>query len=117
MGQRVGAYEIHHGITERGSQSVGWVHLDDVYGFEDDGAVDLEDASVLGTSLHGMFEEDAFRATFLTELGRRRDKTFVSAGVSFAAARESQFERLADLIEGHVDAGALDHLLAEGAPR
>jgi adenosylcobyric acid synthase len=117
MGQRVGAYEIHHGITERGSQSAGWVHLDDVYGFEDDGAVDLEDASVLGTSLHGMFEEDAFRATFLTELGRRRDKTFVAAGVSFAAARESQFERLADLIEGHVDAGALDHLLAEGAPR
>ncbi len=117
MGRRVGSYEIRHGTTERGAQAAGWVHLDDVYGTEGDGAVDLDDAGVLGTSLHGMFEEDAFRATFLTEVGRRRDKSFIPAGVSFAAARESQFERLADLIEGHVDRHALDHLLAEGAPR
>ncbi len=117
MGRHVGSYEIRHGTTERGAQAAGWVHLDDVYGTEGDGAVDLDDASVLGTSLHGMFEEDGFRATFLTEVGRRRGKSFVPAGVSFAAARESQFERLADLIEGHVDRHALDHLLAEGALR
>ncbi|MBW3650330.1 MAG: cobyric acid synthase [Actinobacteria bacterium] len=117
MGQRVAAYEIHHGVSERGERAAGWVHLDDVYGAGAEGAVDREDASVLGTSLHGMFEEDGFRATFLTEIGRRRDKTFIPAGVSFAAAREAQFDRLADLIEGHVDTEALDRLLAEGAPR
>jgi adenosylcobyric acid synthase len=102
MGQRVSGYEIHHGVTTRGPAAAGWVHLDDVHGSDDDGAVDPEGRAV-GTSLHGLFEEDGFRATFLTEVGRRRDKTFVPAGVSFAAARESQFDRLADVIEAHVN--------------
>jgi adenosylcobyric acid synthase len=102
MAQRVSGYEIHHGVTTRGPGAAGWVHLDDVHGCGDDGAVDPE-ARALGTSLHGLFEEDGFRAMFLTEVGRRRDKTFIPAGVSFAAAREAQFDRLADLIEAHVD--------------
>jgi adenosylcobyric acid synthase len=102
MGQRVTGYEIHHGRTTLGSAAEGWVHLDDVHGAEDDGAVD-PDARALGTSLHGLFEEDGFRATFLTEVGRRRDKTFVPAGVSFGGARQAQFDRLADVIEANVD--------------
>ena len=114
MGQRVAGYEIHHGRTTR-SGSAAWVHLDDVYGREEEGAVDLVDASVLGTGMHGLFEQDAFRATFLTELGRRRDKTFVPAGVSFAGAREAQFDRLADLLEAHLDLEATSRIIAEGA--
>jgi adenosylcobyric acid synthase len=113
MGQRVAGYEIRHGrVTPRGS-APGWVHLDDCYGREDDGTLDVE-ARVLGTSVHGLFEQDGFRAAFLTEIGRRAGKTFVSAGVSFAAARDAQFERLADLLEAHLDVHALDALI-EGA--
>jgi adenosylcobyric acid synthase len=106
MGQRVTGYEIHHGVTTRGPNAHGWVHLDDVHGIGDDGAVDT-DGRMVGTSLHGLFEEDGFRAAFLTEVGRRRDRTFVSAGVSFAAARDAQFDRLADLLEAHVDLRAV----------
>jgi adenosylcobyric acid synthase len=102
MGQRVTGYEIRHGATARGAGASGWVHLDDVHGTADDGAVD-PDGRVLGTSLHGLFEEDGFRATFLCEVGRRRGKTFVPAGVSFGAAREAQFDRLADLLDAHLD--------------
>jgi adenosylcobyric acid synthase len=99
-------------VTRRGG-SPGWVHLDDCYGREDDGAVDAE-ARVLGTSLHGLFEQDGFRGAFLTEVGRRAGKTFVPAGMSFAAARDTQFERLADLIEAHLDIDAVGALI-EGA--
>jgi adenosylcobyric acid synthase len=113
MGQRVTGYEIRHGRVTRRDGSPGWVHLDDCYGREDDGALDAE-ARVLGTSLHGLFERDGFRAAFLTEVGRRAGKTFVPAGVSFAAARDAQFERLADLLEAHLDLAALDALI-EGA--
>jgi len=102
MGRRVSGYEIHHGVTVRGPAAAGWVHLDDVHGAEDDGAVDAH-GRVLGTSLHGLFEEDGFRAAFLCEVGRRRDKAFVPAGVSFSAARDAQFDRLADLLEAHLD--------------
>ena len=112
MGARLTGYEIHHGITTRGDKAAAWLHLDDVHGADEEGAVDLEDAGVLGTSLHGLFEEDGFRAVFLTEIGRRRHKTFVPAGVSFAAAREAQFDRLADLLEAHLDMTAIEAMLS-----
>ncbi len=113
MGQRVAGYEIRHGRVARHNGTPGWIHFDDCYGHEDDGALD-DDARVLGTSMHGLFEQDGFRATFLTEVGRRAGKTFVPAGVSFAAARDAQFDRLADLLEAHLDLAALDALI-EGA--
>ena len=116
MGQQVTGYEIRHGVTERGERAAGWVHLDDVHGAQTDGAVDLGDAAVLGTSLHGLFEQDGFRAVFLTEVGRRRGRTFVPAGVSFAAARAAQFDRLADLLEAHLDLAAVEALIEQGAP-
>jgi adenosylcobyric acid synthase len=111
MGQRITGYEIHHGRTKLGTGAAPWVHLDG----EEEGAIDLTDASVLGTSLHGLFEQDSFRATFLTEIGRRRDKVFVPAGVSFAAARQAQFDRLADLLEDHLDMAAIERLIGEAA--
>ena len=113
MRQRATGYEIRHGRVTRQDRSPGWIHLDDCYGQEDDGALDAE-ARVLGTSLHGLFEQDGFRGAFLTEVGRRAGKTFVPAGVSFAAARDTQFERLADLLEAHLDVEAVDALI-EGA--
>ncbi|HMF03400.1 MAG TPA: cobyric acid synthase [Acidimicrobiia bacterium] len=114
MGQRVTGYEIRHGRVARRNGASGWIHVDDCYGREDDGALDTG-ARVLGTSLHGLFEQDGFRAAFLTEVGRRAGKTFVPAGVSFAAARDAQFDRLADLIESHLDVGALTALIEEAA--
>jgi adenosylcobyric acid synthase len=114
MGQRVTGYQIHHGVVAS-EGAPGWVHLDDAYGAESDGAVEPVSARFLGTSLHGLFESDGFRAAFLTEVGRRRDKTFVPAGVSFPAARRAQFDRLADLLEAHADVAALTSLIAEGA--
>jgi adenosylcobyric acid synthase len=116
MGQRVSGYEIHHGLTARAAGTDGWMHLDDVHGVQDEGAVDPRTATFLGTTLHGLFEENAFRGAFLCEIGRRRDKTFVPAGVSFSAARSSQLDRLADLLEANVDLAALDALIKEGAP-
>ena len=114
MGQRVTGYEIHHGRTAVGPGAAAWLHLDDVHGDEDEGAVDLVDASVLGTSLHGLFEEDGFRGAFLAEVARRRDKRFVPAGVSFAAARSAQFDRLADVLEASLDLAALDAIIRTG---
>ncbi len=116
MGQAVDGYEIHHGRIERGAGTLAWVHLDDAAGAEEEGAVDQDRAVVLGTSVHGLFENDGFRATFLTEVGRRRGKAFVPAGTSFRGAREAQIDRLADLLEGHVDLDRLFAIIELGAP-
>ena len=106
-GQRVTGYQIHHGRTPTAD---GWVVLDDAYGTEPDGATAC-DGAVKGTSLHGLFEEDGFRTAFLSEVAARRGKRWVATGVSFAAARESQIDRLADLVEAHLDWSAVEALL------
>ncbi len=49
-------------------------------------------------------------------VGARRAKRFVAAGISFATAREAQFDRLADLIEDNVDMDLLLRIVAGGAP-
>jgi adenosylcobyric acid synthase len=115
LGRRVTGYEIHHGITTRGDGAEPWARLDDVYGDEDEGAGaiagDSAGGGVVGTNLHGLFEEDGFRGSFLAEVAQRRGKEFVPAGVSFGAAREAQFHRLADLLEAHLDVDAVCALI------
>ncbi|HYT38001.1 MAG TPA: cobyric acid synthase CobQ, partial [Acidimicrobiia bacterium] len=70
------------------------------------------DGAVIGTSLHGLFESDSFRTAFLEAVAARRGKAFRASGLSFAAAREAQFDRLADLLEAHLDLPAVDKLIA-----
>jgi adenosylcobyric acid synthase len=115
LGRAVSGYEIHHGRTGRREGAAPWLTLDDRYGAGPEGATS-PDGSVLGTSLHGLLEEDDFRARFLRHVGERRRKRFVPAGVSFALARQAQFDRLADLLEAHVDTAALERIIADGAP-
>jgi len=95
-GYVVTGYEIHHGRTSRGRSTMPWLVLNG----EDEGATD--GARLYGTSLHGLFEADEFRAAFLGLAG----PTW-----SFAAAREQQLDRMADLLEAHLDLAAVERLI------
>jgi adenosylcobyric acid synthase len=108
----VAGYQIHHGRSASGAP---WIKLDDRWGAQPEGAVSA-DGAVLGTSLHGLFESDAFRVAFLEAVAARRGKAFRSSGLVFAAAREEQFDRLADLVESHLDMAALERLIGRAAP-
>jgi adenosylcobyric acid synthase len=107
LGHRVTGYQIHHGRTSAAERS--WAVLDDSYGISPDGGIE---GRFGGTSLHGVFEEDGFRAAFLAAAAARRGKTWQPSGVSFAAAREAQIDRLADVLEAHLDLPALEALLS-----
>jgi adenosylcobyric acid synthase len=118
FGAPVRGYEIHHGRVRLASGAQPWVELDDDGGaVEDDGgSVEGEgcrraDGRVMATSLHGLFESDAFRRAFLLEVSRLRNRAFVPGVVDFAAARVAQFDRMADLLEEHVDVGALETII------
>jgi adenosylcobyric acid synthase len=104
---RLTGYQIHHGRTTTHDP---WITLDDAYGTEPEGAT--TGRPIWGTSLHGLFEEDGFRTAFLTQLATLSDKTWTPAGVSFAAARQHQLDRLADMLESHLDLSALEALLS-----
>jgi adenosylcobyric acid synthase len=108
LGCAVTGYQIHHGRTASESP---WIALDDQWGSQGDGAADA-DAGIWGTTLHGLFESDDFRAVFLDTVAGRRGKQFKPSGLSFASARQAQFDRLADLVETHLDMPAVDRLIA-----
>ena len=105
----VTGYQIHHGRT---ASPTPWVHLDDGWGRQDDGAAD-HGAGVFGTSVHGLFESDDFRAAFLETVAARCGTAFKPSDVSFASAREAQFDRLADLVEHNLDLSAVEALIAQ----
>jgi adenosylcobyric acid synthase len=124
MGAPLTGYEIHHGAVVRRAPTAPWLALDRVTGVEvegaeekrseEEGAVDAEGRG-FGSTLHGLFEHDRFRSAFLVEVARRRGKTFVPAGVSFARRREAQIDRIADMLAAHADLDRLWELVERGA--
>ena len=114
MGEAVAGYQIHHGRLAAGPGAGPWIHLDGSGPDpEPEGAAD-PGSGRYATSLHGLFEEDAFRATFLDGVARRAGKRFTPSGVSFAGARQAQFDGLADALEAHLDLARLDAVLELG---
>jgi adenosylcobyric acid synthase len=101
LGHAVAGYEIHHGRTAAANP---WLVLDD----EPEGAAA---GRCLGTSLHGLFEEDGFRGAFLQLVAARRGRPFTPSAVSFAAAREAQIDRIADMVGAHLDMPRIEALL------
>ena len=110
-GHHVRGYQIHHGrVHPRGGDP--FVVLDDEHGAGVDG---VQVGRWFGTTLHGLLEHDGFRRDLLARVASERGKEFVSAGVSFATAREQALDAVADAMAEHLDLGAIDALIAEAA--
>lgn len=87
-GQEISGYEIHMGVTEHSGE----------FAFEDDGAVAGE-GLVIGTYLHGIFENEIFRNAFLDYLYSR--KKLVRG--KFAAPKGKGFDELSSVVEANLD--------------
>jgi adenosylcobyric acid synthase len=101
LGVPASGYEIHHGRITVGDG------VEEFLG----GARGGPGNKVFGTMWHGSLEGDALRGALLAETLDR-----APSGVSFAAAREARLDRLGDLVEEHLDVGALLALARDGAP-
>ncbi len=113
-GARLSAYEIHMGVTEPRGQGQpafeiisrnrhplqvadGWVS---------------PDRRVWGTYLHGLFENDGFRRTFLQELREPRpNPPATTPALTYHRFQEAQLDRLADLLRRHLDMAALKRMI------
>lgn len=94
----VAGYEIHAGVCRGAGLESPAVRLDDGRG---DGALSM-DGQVLGTYLHGLFETPAACAALLRWAGLRE-----VVSPDYQALRERDIERLADLVEAHLDTARL----------
>jgi adenosylcobyric acid synthase len=112
-GERVAGYEIHLGRAARDADADAWLALDAPAGPAGPaGPAEAEgcrsaDGRVLGTSLHGIFDADGFRAAFLGDVARRRGRVVRPSPVPFAERLEAQHDRLADWLEAHLDVEAV----------
>ena len=97
----VSGYEIHAGVTTGPALENAAVRLEDG---RCDGAQSA-DGQVLGTYLHGLFESPAASSALLRWAGLIDVQT-----VDYHGLRERDIERLADLVEKHLDAGLLRQL-------
>ena len=90
----VSGYEIHAGVSAGPALATPAVRLDDG---RSDGARSA-DGQVMATYLHGLFEAPAACAALLAWAGLREARQ-----VAYHARRERDIERLADLVEAHLD--------------
>ncbi len=114
FGQGVEGYEIHHGRTTTSSP---WMELTDASGTVQPEGSAADKGRILGTSLHGLLESDSFRHALLADISSRAGRTRSPSGVSFAAARQSRYDRIADALEEHLDIGAIERLIEEASAR
>jgi adenosylcobyric acid synthase len=98
----VSGYEIHAGVSEGDALNCPFAHLEDG---SMDGAVS-SDGRILGTYLHGVFDTPAACAALLRWSGLREAKAS-----DYNALREATLERLADMVEQHLDTAHLRSLL------
>jgi len=71
------------------------------------------DGRVRGTSLHGLLDNDAFRAALLSEVAHRHGRDFTPATTPYADAVEAHLDRLADWLRTHVDLGRVSALAGD----
>lgn len=97
----VAGYEIHAGVTTGPALEHPAVQLADG---RCDGAVS-DDGQILATYLHGLFEGSHSCAALLRWAGLEDAQT-----IDYEALRERDIERLADLVEKHLDTARLRQL-------
>ncbi|MCU1734087.1 MULTISPECIES: cobyric acid synthase [unclassified Pseudomonas] len=97
----ISGYEIHAGVTRGAALDRPAVNLADG---RRDGAISA-DGQILATYLHGLFEAPDSCAALLRWAGLREVQR-----VDYHALRERDIERLADLVDAHLDCARLRQL-------
>jgi adenosylcobyric acid synthase len=108
-GMPVHGYEIHHGQA----QADGGAPLIITEDGAEEGCVA---GSVSGTSWHGIFENDAFRRAFLTQVASQSGRRWTPAEVCFEQVRENWLDALGDLVADGLDTALVRRLISDGVP-
>ena len=103
-GGTVAGYEIHLGVSEGPALSRPALQLAADGGLRPEGAIS-EDGQILGSYVHGLFDEPAAQAALLAWAGLGQ-----AQAVDLGALREASLERLADTLENCFDPSSFDRL-------
>jgi adenosylcobyric acid synthase len=119
-GMRLEGYEIHMGFSSADPEADCTVFGRDGQG-EAEGLVNAN-GTVIGSYLHGFFDNILFTRTLLNNLRAGRNLPPLPLPVhpaeqAYACLREAEYERLADRVEACLNIAALRGIIEEGAGR
>jgi adenosylcobyric acid synthase len=104
-GERLHGYEIHAGDTRLGPGAEAWL----------EGVGSARSGAVIGTYLHGLFDNDGFRLRWVNGLRARRGLPPLADAGPGPSAVEAALDELAAALRRHLDIEAVYRLLEEGA--
>ncbi len=112
LAAEIAGYEIHMGTVTRTDSippAFTIVSRNGDQALQHDGAVSRA-GNVVGTMLHGIFENASIRSALLGELRRRRGLPALS-GAGAIADRNAEYARLAATVSASIDMRALRHII------
>ncbi|MEC5317815.1 cobyric acid synthase [Brenneria populi subsp. brevivirga] len=116
-GMPIAGYEIHMGRSRLGGQAAPFIRLTGCNGQaieRDDGAVNA-DGSVMGSYIHGLFDNDRFTRALLDRLRRRKGlPAFDGEVFDYARHKQRQFDILAAAMREHIDIAAIYGFMGAG---
>ncbi|MDP2729030.1 MAG: cobyric acid synthase [Dehalococcoidales bacterium] len=112
-GQELVGYEIHMGQTGNKQSAGAFSIVETPEGKADylDGTLDTQ-GMVLGTYMHGLFHNPGFRRNLLNSLRRRCGLPEREHGT--AAGKETQYDKLAELVRQNLDMAAIYDIVNQG---
>ena len=102
-------YEIHMGESETSDNTKSFAVLED-------GTVDgviSKDGSVMGTYLHGLFDNDDFREKIIETLRVKKNLEKGPAAFDFKDFKEEQYDLLAETVESSLDMKKIMEIIGE----
>ncbi len=112
-GQAVSGYEIHMGQSQTEEPTNAFRIIDTPQGKADysDGALN-KSGTVLGTYMHGLFNNDDFRQIFLNNLRRHWGLDENKSGAR--TDRDQEYDKLADIIRQNLDMSGIYRIMEAG---
>jgi adenosylcobyric acid synthase len=108
-GAALSGYEIHMGRTERLDGAGAAFRVRENGTMRDDGALSPSHR-VWGTYLHGVFDSDGFRSSFLDHILKRKGGV-ISSGTSYESLKQEGFDKLASIVRSSIDMKAVYDIL------
>ena len=118
LGQKISVknlagYEIHMGQTEFENGAAHPLVITERRGERlECGEGLIFDGRIFGTYIHGIFDNDDFRRDFLNALRIKKGLPPMEKRRNFAAERERNFERLADVAQKYLDIDKIEEIMA-----
>ena len=105
----VEGYEIHMGDTKALDNSKAFALLNDN---RLDGTINQE-GTVMGTYLHGIFDNDLLREKIINQLKKRKNIVAGEGAFDFKAFKEEQYDDLAQVVEANINMEKIMEIIGE----